>query len=118
MFARLAPAAVFERVELQSVQSVTSTATVTAFSSGVTHQIPLGQITLSVVLQEEDQQAPRSSLGSSGSDIAGDSDDAADSGSNEEDDESMTHNPTALAVLDANLAAARVCTSCILVLCA
>lgn len=107
VFARLAPAGLFERAELHSVHPTAPTATVTALSSGLQHQIPVDQITLSVVLPEEDQQGEQPGWGSSGSDVGADSDGAADF-DDDEDDESAK-NPTALAVLDANLEAARVC---------
>ena len=111
VFARLSPAGMFERAELHSVHPTALTATVTAISSGAQHQIPLDQITTSVVLQDKDQQAEQPSLSSSGSDVGADSDAAADSDFDNGDADTMEHNPTALAVLDANLEAARVCTS-------
>ena len=111
VFARLTPAGLFEQAELHSVRPTASTATVTAFSSGKQHEIPLDQITTSVVLQDEDHWAEHPSMGSSGSDVAGDSDTAADSVFDDDNDEPAAHNPTALAVLDANLEAARVCKS-------
>ena len=110
MFARLTPVGLFERAELHSVHPAASTATVTAFSSGIQHQIPLDQITTTVVLQDEGRWTEHASLGS-GSDAGGDSDAAADSDFNDDDDEPVAHNPTALAVLDANLEAAKVRTS-------
>ena len=115
VYARLTPAGLFERAELHSVHPTAPMATVTAFSSGVQHQIPLDQITTSVVLPEDHQQAEHPSLGSSGSDVGADSDAAADSDFNDGDDEPVEHNPTALAVLDANFEAARVCTSRLIV---
>lgn len=116
MFARLAPVGIFERAELHSVHPTALTATVTAFSSGAQHQVPLDQITTSVVLQDEDQQAEQPSLSSSGSDVGADSDAAADSDFDDGNAETVEHNPTALAVLAANLEAARVCTSHLAVL--
>lgn len=109
MFARLAPAGLFERAELHSVHPTAPTATVTALTSGLQHQIPLDQITLSVVLQEEDQQGEQLGWCSCGSDVGADSDAAVDSDFNEDDeDDESAKNPTALAVLGANLEAARV----------
>lgn len=110
VFARLTPVGLFERAELHSVHPAASTATVTAFSSGIQHRIPLDQITTSVVLQDEGRWTEHASLGS-GSDAGGDSDAAADSDFNDDDDEPVAHNPTALAVLDANLEASKVRTS-------
>lgn len=109
MFARLAPAGLFERAELHSVHPTAPRATVTALSSGLQHQIPLEQVTLSVVPQEEDQQGEQPGWGSSGSDVGADSNRAADSDFDDEEDDEQ--NPTALAVLGAKQEAARVCTS-------
>ena len=109
MFARLTSAGLFERAELQHVHPATSMATVTAVGSGSSHRICLDQITLSIVLLKEDEQTPHPSLGSSGSDMNADMDGDDDSNSDGNDEEdSLAHNPTALAVLDANLAAAKV----------
>lgn len=110
VFARLTPAGLFERAELQHVHPATSTATVTAVSSGSSHQISLDQTTLSVVLMGDVEHTPHPSLGSSGSDTSDASDGAAESASDGDGDVGFTaHNPTALAVLDADLAAAKVC---------
>lgn len=112
VFARLAHAGIFERAELQSVHPATFIATVTASSSGVRHQIALDQITLSVMLPDEGEHTPLPSWDSSDSDTGADRDDAAGGDfDGDDDDGSMLHNPTALAVLDADLAAAKVCTS-------
>ncbi|KAL3140754.1 hypothetical protein ABBQ32_005307 [Trebouxia sp. C0010 RCD-2024] len=108
VFARLTPAGLFERAELQHVHPATSTATVTAVSSGSSHQISLDQTTLSVVLMGDVEHTPHPSLGSSGSDTSDASDGAAESASDGDGDVGFTaHNPTALAVLDADLAAAK-----------
>ena len=110
VFARLASTGLFERAELHSVHPIAPTATVTALSSGLQHQIPLDQITLSVVLQEEEgQQGEQPGWGSSGSNVGANSDAAVDSDFNEDDeDDESARSPTALAVLGANLEAARV----------
>lgn len=115
VFARLRPDGLYERAELQSTHSATSTGTVTIFSSGHTQQIPFDQITQSVVLQEEDSQVPAQSSGSSSSNVSLEADDLAEFDSEEEDSSLIMHNPTALAVLNADMAASRVSVTCTLV---
>ena len=115
VFARLRPDGLYERAELQSADPATSIATVTIFSSGLTQQIPFDHVTQSVVLQDEDPQAPAQSSGSSGSNVSMEADDLAEFESEEEEDNGIImHNPTALAVLDADMAASRVNVTCTL----
>jgi len=111
VYARLAPHALFERSEIQSINPDTNTAHVTAVSSGSQHQVPLACIAQSITYDQDVQEVNDYSASEDGfgSDVDSLSDDMPWS-DNDMDTERgvVSHGTVALAVLDADLAASKV----------
>ena len=113
VYARLEADSLFEQAELQSVDPVSQTASVTFLKTGVEHQVATYQVVQSVTLEQKDQLIARNSL--SKSDIGSDveslgndmlcSEDEADAVA---DTAIVWHNRASLAVLEADMAASKV----------
>lgn len=116
VFVRLAPHSLYERSELQGIDSAKTRATVTIVSSGAQHHVPVDQVIQAITLDDDDAFI---SDDVSGGDVCSDDDrDSNDmpwSGDEAEVEDGPTHhNSAALAVLDADLAASKVHTVALL----
>ena len=109
VFARLTAGGLYMPAELQGITSATSTANVTIFSSGSSHQVPLKHVVQKVVLDDEASAVQSgSSDGSDSDDASLPGDELAQDAAAEEDIAFVAHNPAALAVLHADAAASKV----------